>query len=32
MERFIPGYAGNAVRRSGISVPGTVYPRLRGER
>ena len=31
-ERFIPGYAGNAVLRYSSSRESAVYPRLRGER
>ena len=31
-KRFIPGFAGNALSRSGNIVTATVYPRLRGER
>ena len=30
--RFIPGYAGNAVREPFVLVITAVYPRLRGER
>ena len=30
--RFIPAYAGNAVARTSGSWPGSVHPRMRGER
>tara|TARA_R110001583_G_scaffold60307_2_gene179270 strand:- start:3612 stop:3920 length:309 start_codon:yes stop_codon:yes gene_type:complete len=32
IRRFIPGYAGNASKKSAPDLPVTVYPRLRGER